>query len=151
MAMRKILLLIITVIALPLMLLEVNAISTSIGWHYEQNYDNYPMINLNPQNTDVPAYLEWDGENKYTLHLNNYTGPGLVFGQAAVGDTSNVEVIINLTGTNTISSKNVGIDLWVSNNNPITFTGTGTLKINARIPMSNDVSKTTVYAGTGVE
>lgn len=140
--MRKILSLIITVAVLPLMLLDVNAISTSIGWNYEHNYDNYPMIGLNPQNTDVPAYLEWDGENKYTLHLNNYNGPGLVFGQAAVGDTSNVEVVINLTGTNTISSNNVGIDLWVSNNKPITFTGTGTLKLNARIPMSNDVSKT---------
>lgn len=140
--MRKILLLIITVVALPLMLLDVNAISTNIGWDYEHNYHDYPTIDLNPQNTDVPAYLEWDGKNKYTLHLNNYTGPGLVFGQSGGADRSDVEVFINLTGTNTISSKNVGIDLWVSNNKPITFTGTGTLKINARIPMSNDVSKT---------
>ena len=69
MAMRKILLLIITVVALPLMLLDVNAISTNIGWDYEHNYDNYPLINLNPQNTDVPAYLEWDGKKKYTLHF----------------------------------------------------------------------------------
>ena len=108
--------------------------------------DSLTIIYSSPSNlTDVPAYLEWDGKNKYTLHLNNYTGPGLVFGQNGGADRSDVEVVINLTGTNTISSNNVGIDLWVSNNKPITFTGTGTLKINARIPMSNDVSKTFIY------
>ena len=140
--MRKILLLIITVVALPLMLLEVNAISTSIGWNYEYNYDNYPTIDLNPQNTDVPAYLEWDGNKKYTLHLNNYNGPGLIFCQGGSGNTDNVEVIIDLVGTNTITTSEIGLDLWISNDKPITFTGTGTLKLNARIPMSNDTTRT---------
>ena len=138
--MKKYLLLIFTTIISVCTFINVNAISTSLVWSCEHLGNNCgcSRIDMNPVNKDVSAYHEWKGGNEHILHLNNYNGSGLIFGLGAVGNNENTEVIIDLVGNNTITSNDIGINLYVANNKKIKFTGTGTLTINARIPVSND-------------
>jgi hypothetical protein len=94
--------------------------------------------------SDLPsgAAQTIDGKT-VTLKLNNYNGTGLkleCLGTAQEG----MQFIIELTGENTITDSNIGLNKDLSTSEQFIFKGNGSLTINAPKPISYESYENTV-------
>lgn len=118
--MKKIVLLL--TIFISLFTLNVNATSAPYHWYPIKGGESLPT-----------GATEEVSDKTVTLKLNNYNGNGLKLecrGTAQEG----VKFIIELTGENTITDENTGLDF--NYEGKIEFTGEGSLEINAPKPIS---------------
>lgn len=116
-----------TILLLPLMIVNVFAASVPYQWIVGGETVN---TNANQAGT---ARLEKDGKI-VTLFLNNYNGGKLELECYGTGQ-SDMTFIINIEGENTITSDDVGISMGETSDK-VQFQGTGKLTINAPKPIS---------------
>lgn len=137
---KRIKLLILCMLMLPILCIPVKAISSLCMWKVGEDY-----ITVANSTENVSLTKEKGKENKiYTLHLKNYNGGPIVL-EGADPTYENDEFIIELEGTNTITADDVGIDLSTYPKVKIQFQGTGNITINAFVPISNEKYRNGVY------
>ena len=112
---------------IPVIIINVTAAQVPYNWIVGGE-----NVNTGTPNSSNTATLEKDGKT-VTLKLNNYSGGALKLDCYGTGQ-SDMQFIINLTGKNTITSADIGIDL--GNYGKVNFTGEGDLTINAPKPIS---------------
>lgn len=123
-----------TILLLPLMIVNVFAASVPYQWIVGGETVN---TNANQAGT---ARLEKDGKI-VTLFLNNYNGGKLELECYGTGQ-SDMTFIINIEGENTITSDDVGISMGETSDK-VEFKGTGKLTINAPKPISYEDTRDT--------
>lgn len=126
--MNKLNKLLLTVVLLPLLIVNVYASSVPYLWKAGDE-----EVNVNQPNKAGTAKLEKDGKT-VTLFLNNYNGGELELECYGTGQ-SDMVFIINLEGDNYINSDDEGINMSESSSK-VEFKGTGKLTINAPKPIS---------------
>ena len=135
--MKKIKLLLVGILLLPLFIINVNAASVPYQWIVGGE-----TVNVDSPNKEGTATLEKDGKT-VTLSLGNYVGGKLTLECYGTGQ-SDVTFIIDLAGNNVITSDDIGID-FKAGNDKIKFTGNGNLTINAPTPISYESFSNRVY------
>ena len=125
--MKKISLVLVSILLVPMMFLNVYATSAPYEWIVDGE-----KVNSEP-NKDGTARLEKDGK-KITLFLKNYDGGKLELNCYGTGQPD-MEFIINLEGKNKITASDIGIAM---DDSKVKFEGEGSLIITAPKPISSE-------------
>ena len=125
--MKKISLVLVTILLVPMMFLNVYAASAPYEWIVDGETIN------TESNEAGTARVEKEGK-KITLFLKNYDGGKLELHCYGTGQ-SDMEFIINLEGDNKVTASDVGIAM---ENSKVKFEGEGSLIITAPKPISSE-------------